>query len=545
MRGIVKSMVGSIGLNSIVFNSNLKVGNLSCGHAVSFKSSPDTFQSVSSSLFKSLPQAEIEQLIKASNEIQPIDKGFTSQVFKIGDKVLKKTISSKPASEVDDHVLFQNVREYFALKRIESIDSSIAVKAHDVINHKGFYSLVEDFVEGVHPHKNKMSPAHVSNLMSNFSKLDINGVVNADLQPKNIFLQNEGKTKLIDFGSYIFLTHDGKSYGSDGFPSFFFLQDDTVKNALYMPSKNKVANTFFTEKFYDYKNKVSNPYLKMHSNVSNFEFRTLHSYLLNGPEEKPLDFFRNYLKTKAENYHAPFRDFLKSINIEQDALVPFSPEQLATAKTKLASAIDFEDVASQVLSNPTDDVVKAELAQIQLRLLLSPENISPDVKNPNMVKHAYHQLDDILNAGMRNSDGVQKRYFQHCIDGLKAQSADDVFDALQVNIPRDKNLVECFFGTNSPVSNNLNKVKNSNKKLWAMVAAGVAVAGVVAGVVAFKNKKKNTTNKTEAQNNVPVQEPKPSNDTIKKTVSQPISNTSYLNNPFATANTPSVFSQFV
>lgn len=551
MRGIVKSMVGSIGLNSIVLSSNLKVRNLSCGHAVSFKSLPDTFQSVPSSFFKSLPQAEIEQLIKASNEIPPIDKGFTSQVFKIGDKVLKKTIANKPASEVNDHVLFQNVREFFALKKIESIDPSIATKAHDVIQHKGFYSLVEDFVEGVHPHKNKMSSSHLSNLMSNFSKLDINGIVNADLQPKNIFLQSDGTTKLIDFGSYVFLTQDGMSLGSDGYPSFFFLNDDSVKNALYMPSKNKVANTFFGEKFYDYKNKVSNPYLRMHSNASNFEFRTLHSYLMKGPEEKPLGFFRNYLKTKGENYHAPFRDFLKTINLEQDTIVSFTPEQLATAKTKLASAIDFEDVASQVLSNPTDDVLKAELARIQLRLLMSPEHISSNVKNQNMLKHAYNQLDDLLNVGLRNSEGVHKRYFQHCLEGLKKQSSVEIFEALQVDIPKDKNLVECLFASNTPVSSSLNKVKNNNKKLWALAATGIAVAGVVAGVIAFKNKKKNGAITTEKQTSSQGSTVKTDNTIVQKPVGQSTiteqtkTNTSYVNNPFANVNTPNVFSQFV
>ena len=146
-------MVGSIGLNSIVFSSNIKVRNASCGHAVSFTSLPDTFQSIPTSFFNALPQAQIEQLIKTSNEIQPIDNGFTSQVFKIGDKVLKKTVSDQPIDKISDHTLFQNVREYFALKKIESVDPSIASKAHDVIKHNGFYSLVEDFVEGVHPHK--------------------------------------------------------------------------------------------------------------------------------------------------------------------------------------------------------------------------------------------------------------------------------------------------------------------------------------------------------------------------------------------------------
>lgn len=55
----------------------------------------------------------------------------------------------------------------------------------------------------------------------------------------------------------------------------------------------------------------------MDSNATVFEYRTIYDYLKTGHDEKPKDFFSNYLKIKSEQYHGKMIEFLESLKLSK------------------------------------------------------------------------------------------------------------------------------------------------------------------------------------------------------------------------------------
>ena len=115
--------------------------------------------------------------------------------------------------------------------------------------------------------------------------------------------------------------------------------------------------------FSDVKNLADNPYLKVPSNATNFEFRTLYSHLFDNSEENPLEFFKGYLKLKAQNYHTKLKEFLETLSFDKISTSDFPKEKIDTAQSDLKSAINYEDLIKKALQNPDDDIVKVELAR--------------------------------------------------------------------------------------------------------------------------------------------------------------------------------------
>ena len=255
--------VKNFGLSEVEFKKNQPSIH------ISFKGNNDAFASIPEVVKGAIKQEELDEILKHIQENKPNSSGFTSKVFKIGDKIIKipadKTFSNE---QTEQHAKGQNLKEFYALSKIQDINPEIAAKPYAVIRDKDKYYLIEEYIEGIHPQGHKMSDTHLTDLLSKFFQLDKNGLANCDLQNGNIFLTRDGKTKLIDFGSFSFMLNEGRAYGSDYTPTRVFrekIYEDTSLDASI-----KLLKTFAVKDFADIKNSADNPYLYIPSNASSW-----------------------------------------------------------------------------------------------------------------------------------------------------------------------------------------------------------------------------------------------------------------------------------
>lgn len=346
-----------------------------------------------------------------------------------------------------------------------------------------------------------MKDSHIKDLLSKFLQLDKNGLANCDLQSGNIFLLNNGKTKLIDFGSFSILNNEGYTSASDYIPGELFKQNQEFLQYINKPIKEKLARTFFNPTADDIKNLSDNPYLNIMSNTSNFEFRTLYKHLLSGNESNPLEFFRNYIKNKGEIYHGNMEEFLKSIDIDKVVLTSDKKEAIEVAKTGLKKAINYENLAKEVFENPTDEVLKTELGKIQLKTFLNPDSLGSPIPSSKKIQSAYTQLTSLLQNNIENSQGSQKEYYMETLKCLENRFKDFRFEAGQVDIPENENLITKLFEKIKPedkIDDLVNTVKKNNKKVYLFIAAGLALIGI-GGVCLYKKKKTKLPNTNNVQ----------------------------------------------
>lgn len=504
-------MISQISSTSITYTSPVKPNR----RFVSFKSTGDIYTPSITPLYGLLGKKEAENLIKASSANQKCGSGFRSNIFQINGLILKSPKTPEGGQPLTDFLAEQNIKEFYALKEIEKINPDIAPKAHDVIEHKGAFHLVEDFVAGIHPHKGKISNQNLRDLLPKFAQLDQHGISNCDLQSGNIFLLGNGKTKLIDFGSFSFLNNEGFIIGSDSLPGFLFKPGSDFIKSIEAPNTIKFAKSFFTQGYNDIKNLADNPHLNIPSNIVNFEFRTLYRHLMDGKEEKPLEFFTEYLKSKGELYHGKMQDFLKTISFSDIISEGQSPEKVEQAKSALSKAINYEGLAKEVLQNPTDGILKTELGKIQVRTFLNTDSFNSTIPNSKKIQSAYNQLLAILEKNISSSEGKQKEYYTETLTALKERFKNVVFEEGQVEIPDDENLIKKLFNEaktklqpEEKIDNTISAIKKNNKKFFALIAIGIAAIG--AGIVIlykkdklkFLNKKKPAT--TANTNNNPV-----------------------------------------
>lgn len=248
----------------------------------------------------------------------------------------------------------------------------------------------------------------------------------------------------------------------------------------------------------DIKNLADNPYLNTASNTSNFEFRTLYKYLIDGKEENPLEFFREYVRNKGHYYHGSMEEFLMSLNLDDVIIDSDTPEKIETAKAMLKKAIKYEGTAKEILTNPTDDVLRTELGKIQVRTFLNSDQLGSKIQNSKKIQSAYNQLVSILEKNIASSDGKQKEYYTETLKSLRDKFKGFVFEPGQVDIPDDENLIKRVFGEiktivkpEDKIDDVIDTVKNSNKKLYAIVAVGIALLGIGGALLYKKNKMKN------------------------------------------------------
>ena len=501
------------GLKSVSLN---KISNnISLSHKlISFKGDGDSFSSKPEIIKGSINEDELNNILNTVHQQKKTNKsGYTSNIFVVDNKIVKVPIDKTYTDIIKKQLAYgQNLKEYYALSKIQEIDPDIAVQPFGVIKDKDKYYLVEELIEGVHPNKVQLTQGHLSDLLTKFLKLDTNGITNCDLQSGNIFLLGDNKTKLIDFGSFNLITNNGIVVGSDPIPSEMFkntIYQDTSKDA-----SERFLKTFLNDNYKDIKNLADNPYLKAPSNASNFEFRTLYSYLLNGSEENPLEFFKGYLKLKAENYHTGLKEFLKKLSDNIEATY-FSKEKTDTIQSDLKSAVNYEDLIKKVLSNPDDNVVKVELSKLQLRTYLNlGDSLKSPIENSKKLEAAYNQLIANLKEGIKNSKGDKKEYFIQTLNGFKDKFKNYKFVQEQVEIPDNENLIKVLF---KQTTDKINDTAKNIKKGGILAALTIALIAGIIGLIVKKNK--NT----------------PSIDNISATV---------LTNKYLSKNIPDTFKEF-
>ncbi len=414
--------------------------------------------------------------------------GYTSYVFKTGKYAIKS-----PRTDHSDKYWIgvgndKILKEYAILKKISDISPDIAVKPVGLIQKKGFYHIVEDFIDGCHPYDNNMNDAHLKDLMSKFTQLDKNGICSADLQSANIFFLKDGSSRLIDLGSYTFLSDNGSTIPSDGLPVEFYKEDGKIglDKLMNTRSESRYAASFFNKNKIDIacdmKNYADNPYLNTKSNISNFEFRNLFTFLREDYVKNPMEILKNYVKAKGEIYHAGMHDFLKKVNIdENDFYIKMSEEKssqsVKSAKQDLQNAIHYEELAKEVLSNPTEEVLKAEAAKIQLKMFFNPDSWHSSIPHEKGLQDAYNQTIEILKDNISKTEGKTKEYFTETLNGLQERFKNVVFADEQLKIPDDENLIKKLF-PESQISK-LPQKKYSMAKILGSAAFCSAIAGII------------------------------------------------------------------
>lgn len=505
-------MLLSVSNLSKVYNIN-QIKNSKKSNSISFKGNIDEFVSKPEIVFGDIPTLEVEEIIDFTKTSKPLDSGWTSSVFEYNGKIIKAPKEKTFANpQLEFQAKGQNLKEYFALQKIKEISPDIATNPYGIIKNKDSYYLIEQMVQGYHPNKKKVSFETLKDLLSKLYSLDTNGIINCDLQAGNIFIDNN-KAKLIDFGSYNLITNDGFVAGSDGIPFELFKPNGQIFNETNLDFPIRFMKTFLAPKFSDTKNLMDNPYINMPSNVTNFELRTLYTHLLDNSEENPLEFFKGYLKLKANEYHLKLKSFMQSLNPEDFANNGLNDEQINAIKEGLKKAIGFEELTQNLLQSNDEDIIKAQLAKLQLRTFLNlGDSLKSPIENSKKLQAAYNNLILILEDGIKNNDGDKKEYFSKTLEFFKKAFENYDFVDGQVDIPENEDLIKVLFKKMSEtvqdeVKTNVPKIEqkiksSSNKKLLPFVALGA----IIVGVVAFIIKKVNfyVRNKSTPETNKPI-----------------------------------------
>ena len=437
-------------------------------------------------------------LSETKNNNNFVGKGYTANVYKIGNYAIKS-----PRTDHSDKYWIgvgngKILKEYAILKKISEISPDIAVKPSGLIQKKGFYHIVEDFIKGSHPYDSKMKEPNLSDLISKLTKLDKNGICSTDLQSSNIFFLKDGSARLIDFGSYSILSDTGKLISSDALSVDLF--DIYFNDFLSTNAETKFASSFFnknrTDIVCDFKNYADNPYLNTKSNISNFEFRSLYTFLREDYVKNPIEVLKKYVKSKGKIYHSGMLDFLKKVDIDADndyikIAENSSPTNKIEAKEALKKAIHYEELAKEVLSNPTEEVLKAEAAKIQLKMFCNPDSWHSSIPHEQGLKDAYEQTIEILKENIKKTEGKTKEYFEETLKGIQERFKYALFSEEQLKIPDNENLIKKLF---SGKQNTKSQVKKYNIPKIMIFSAFCAAA---AKFIEYKHNQNNKDNKNK------------------------------------------------
>ena len=365
----------------------------------------DVFEKTQTNYFKAKPvsfkgfynRQEAENLIDRinSHQVDANGKGFQSEYYKISDEFGLKAPNPRDKGPYADIKGNNNIKEFHILKRMQDIDTELAVKPADLINKYDKHYLVMENLNGSHPFETKLTSQHLSDIMAKTFNMDINGIAHSDLQSGNIILSNGNKAKFIDFGSFNILRNNGSYISSD------FIDENFIKNGqeINSPLKDKFRAVFYNnEPVVDIKNHSDNPHLNIKSNASNFEFRTIYDYIKHNKAENPKQLVTDYLKAKSDNYHTKMIEFLENMEM--------SPADTAQIQKK-QDALEAEKVFKIVFSDPSEQVVKTELGKIQLKWLMN------DYQGAHTKAFDYfNKLVNQTQEYSQNSQGAEKSYFE-------------------------------------------------------------------------------------------------------------------------------------
>lgn len=252
--------------------------------------------------FKGYDRAAAEKFIEQieQSKVQPLGRGVQCEFYKINDEVGIKSPKPLPKYYRADLNGDNNIKEFFALKKINEISPDIAVKPHEIINKNGKTYLAEEIVKGSHPGKTKLTQEHVKDLLNKIFILDTNGIVNKNLNGGSIVLTSNDKIKLIDFGSFSILGNNGHYINSDAIQAEKY-QNGKIANQVNSSREGKFMATFYSDYRPDYLMRSDNRFLRIDSNSSVFEYKTIYDYLKTEQDNKPKEFFQIISKQNQNN----------------------------------------------------------------------------------------------------------------------------------------------------------------------------------------------------------------------------------------------------
>lgn len=441
---------------------------------ISFRGECDSFSSHPQILQGHIPSHEIDGIIKTVSTAKEEGSGYSAVVYKHNGYIIKK-MKQQTEEYKKYHLGDSNLKEYFALKEAESVNPDISPIAHGIIKYRGDSLLVEDFVTGVHPEGQHLTNKQVRDLMTKFSQLDKVGIQHCDLQSGNIFLTDDKTARLIDFGSFHYINNDGLVISSD------ISMAKDVESSLAINPKDRVKKAITKNWIIgDIKQVSDNPHSRLFSNVSNFEFRTLFTHLLDGSEENPLEFFTDYLKEKGATYHRNMANFYESF-LPRDYEFMERFNNLNEEDKTILQARNYEKVAEEVLQSPTDDVIKTELYKMQLKAFSSSSNdIGSSIPSKQKQASIYDKLVTLLKSNIEKSDGIYRTYFEENLK--KIDSYAPLIESMNtVEVPENEDIINCLFnGIKSPLLNKREdiKTKNNDKNSSIFLKSFLSVFGL-------------------------------------------------------------------
>lgn len=472
-------------INSI--NLNKKINNPYSTKQIVFKRSEDFFTPSLEILNGKMPPEDVFEAIESIKGKEPIASGYTSNIYKHQDKIIK--VPKKSAISDDVFNSFnknQNIKEFYALDKIQKISPDIAVKPYSLIKKNETICLIEEYIKGNHVDRYNLTSELTADLLKKFFALDTNCILNYDIQPGNILITDSKSTKLIDFGAFCVIDDYGHMIPSESVQGNFFLNE--APNLITQKPATRFTKTFLVDNYKDIKNLMDNPHITNFSNASNFEFRSLYSYLLNNNSIEGFDLYKNYLIQKSELYHDNMSKFLSSLSLEELQMYNYSDSQIERAKSRIQKAINYENMAKNILANPSDDIIKIELAKLQLRTTLNlQDSLGSKVKNPNKLKDTYEQLITLLKEGIENSNGEKKDYLSETLKNYENLFKDYLFESEQVKRPDNENLVKIF--TNLKTKKDIPEIKDTKNSHTKIILASIVGVTAVSELIRFIKKK--------------------------------------------------------
>jgi len=199
----------------------------------------------------------------------------------------------------------------------------------------------------------------------------------------------------------------------------------------------------------------------------------------------------DYLKLKATNFHSQMKEFLSSIDIDNFTKPDDESLNIKRAKTNLQKAIRHEEVSSIIFQNPSDNVIKTELAKMQLRTFSSFDSQSLSYDE---IKSLHSAFVTQTKEFIKTATPEEKEYYEGSLSSLDFAKEDArFFSGDTKKISDNKNILKLLFNPieNLPqsikptsgsgaetVSDSAKTAPKSNKKLYVIIAGVFALAGI-------------------------------------------------------------------
>ena len=140
--------------------------------------------------------------------VAPLGKGGMGEVYRARDSRLRREVALKLVSEADandDESLRRFLRETHV---VASLNHPNIVAIHDTGAHKGVPYAVTELLQGETlaermrsgPIAEKRATEIACQVADGLAAAHARGVVHRDVKPENIFLTNDGRAKILDFG---------------------------------------------------------------------------------------------------------------------------------------------------------------------------------------------------------------------------------------------------------------------------------------------------------------------------------------------------------